>query len=283
MADTINVLVMGACLLHGPLNPLARTGGRFRYANYGPVPGTYTFGEMFQAVALLRGERDVPQEIRPLCNMRPNFRPVARSADFSDVDAVLLEPSSPIDISFRGCYLNRTLIGQLVTGPVTEVSREARKHANLWLRTGIIGLNEEARAEAAKELVKFIPHDMEGADLARAVILEARSSKSDVYDSFRRLQELINRPMGIIVYIFQYFADGRAVSWPLGFHEEVRQAAERLGMPKFEPQTIVNQYGVTAALRDDLRHYNDEFLSVIGEAVVDFAFSVRDKSRALAA
>src|SRR5579859_2241083 len=96
MDEKISVLVFGACLLHGPLNPLHRMGGRFAYANYGPTPGTYTFGEIFQAIGVLRGEREVPQELRSLCNMRPNFRPVARSADFSDVDVVLLEPSSPI-------------------------------------------------------------------------------------------------------------------------------------------------------------------------------------------
>ncbi len=247
------------------------------------MPGTYTFGEMFQAIALLRGERDVPQEFRPLCNMRPGFRPVARSADFADVDVALLEPASPIDLTFRGCNLNRTLLAQQVLTPVASISKEARKSGNVWLRTGLMGLDEVVRAKSAKEFANFVPETMENAELAKAVILETRASKANVFDGFRRMRELLNRPMGVVVYIFQYMADGRAISWPAGFHEEVRDAAQRLDLPMFEPSAHINRYGLSAALRDDLRHYSDEFLPVIGDALVDFAFSVRQRSRALAA
>src|SRR5271157_5018690 len=129
----VSVLIFGDCLLHGPLNPLHRARTNFRYPDYGPVPGCYTFGEMFQAIDVLRGNKNVPQEYRPLCAMRPNFRPVERAATFSDVDVVLLEPSSPVELNFRDCVLNRTSLVQTVIHPVLERGNEARKASNAWL------------------------------------------------------------------------------------------------------------------------------------------------------
>lgn len=276
MGDSVNVLVFGACLVRGPLNPMARVGSRFTFANYGSLPGTYTLGEIFQAIGVLRGERDVPQDIRPLCNMKSNFRPVKRAAEFSDVDVALLELSSPIELVFRGCYLNRNRLQQLIMNPIADLSRAARKCGNFWLRNGLVGLNETARQETAEELASYIPPDMENAELARAVILETRSFKSDLGEGLRRARELINRPIGVSVYVFQYVADGRAISWPAGFHDEVKAAADQVGLAVFEPSHVVKAYGVKAALCEDLRHYSDEFLPVIGDALVDFVLSVRD-------
>jgi hypothetical protein len=281
MVDTVNVFVFGACTMHGPL--MAQLGKSFTFAKYGPIPGTYTFGEKLQALAVLRGERDVPPEIRPLCAMRPNFGPVARAADFKDVDVVLVEASSPIDLTFRGCKLNRLPLYQQIVDPIVAARPEARKFGSLWYRTGLIGMNEEARARAGAELLKFIPDDMENAELMRAVIQETRPSKGDALEGYRRLRELFGRPMGAVIYIFQYMEDGRAVSWPAGFHEELKAAAEQLKIPVFDPSVIVNQYGVKNALKDDRRHYREDFWPVVGKAMVDFAFSIRDGAKALAA
>ena len=283
MADSIRTFVLGGCLLHGPLNPCARDGTKFTYPNYGPVPGVYTFGEMFQVIEVLRGQRDVPPDIRPLCSMRPNFKAVPRAADFNDVDVALLEPSSPVEILFRGCNLNRAALAQQIANPIRALGPAASKCSAAWFRAGLMAMNEAARAKAAEELVGLIPDDMENAEWMKAVITETRSEKADVLSGFRRVQELIGRPMGVVVYIFQYLADGRAWSWPAGFHDDVREASRQLGLPVFEPSTVVNQYGVKAALRDDLRHYNDEFTPVMADALIEFAKSVFERSQTRAA
>ncbi len=283
MSASLSVLPFGGCLLHGPLNPVARSAADFRYPKYGPIPGVYTFGEMHQVIEVLRGQRNIPGYIRPLCGMSSNFRAVPGTAEFSDVDVALLEPSSPIDLVFRGCYLNRSGLAMHVAHPLRALGRQPAKHANLWVRTGLIGLNEKVRAEAAEELITYIPKNMENANCIKAVILETRSVRSDIRTGFLRMRELIRRPIGVVVYIFQYLADGRAVSWPAGFHEEIAEVARQLDLPTFDPSTVVREYGVGAALRDDFRHYNAGFMPVMAKHLAAFARSVFDKSWALAA
>lgn len=271
MREPTTVLTMGACLLHGPLNPLARERKRLAYPKYGPFPGVYTFGEMFQALDILLGKRDVPAEIRPFANIRPNFVARPSAVGFGEVDVVLVEPSSSVDLLYRGCYLNRTTLAQIVIAPLRATGREAAKAASQWLRTGLVGFDEAARAQGAEELVKHIPSDLPQKELIADVILETRSSKADVLAGFKGLLSIIQRPIGVVVYVFRYMPDGRALSWPEGFLEEVLAAAEELDLPVFQPSEVVRRYGVKEALRDDLRHYNNEFTPVIAEDLAKFA------------
>jgi len=89
--------------------------------------------------------------------------------------------------------------------------------------------------------------------------------------------------MGVVVYVFQYLEDGRAISWPAGFHEEVLEAATELDLPMFQPAQFVRDYGLKNAMKDDLRHYSDEFSPVIGNELIKFSQEILDRSRAIAA
>jgi hypothetical protein len=278
MSEPTTVLTMGACLLHGPLNPLARERKRLAYPKYGPFPGVYTFGEMFQALDILLGKADVPAEIRPIANIRPNFVAKPSAVGFNEVDVVLVEPSSPVNLCYRGCYLNRTTLAQIVIAPIRATGREAAKAAGQWLRTGLVGFDEAARLKGAEDLVKLIPKDLPERDFFADVILETRSSKVDVLEGLKNIASIMQRPMGVVVYVFQYLSDGRALSWPEGFLEEVLAAAEELDLPVFQPAEFVRSYGVKKALRDDLRHYNEEFTPVIAEALAQFADSVAERN-----
>jgi hypothetical protein len=268
------VLPMGACLLHGPLNPIARERVRIAYPKYGTFPGVYTFGEMFQALDVLLGRREVPDEIRPIANMRPNFVARESAVGFGEVDVVLVEPSSPIDLEYRGCNLNRTTLTQIVLAPIRATGREGNKAANQWLRTGLIGLNEDVRAGAAQVLVKHIPQDLPEKDFFADVILQTRSRKADVLAGLKGISSIVQKPMGIVLYVFQYLPDGRTLSWPEGFLEEIMAAAEEMDLKVFQPAEVVRSFGIKEALREDLRHYNPEFMPVVAEALCEFADSI---------
>jgi len=274
MQEPTTVLAMGACLLHGPLNPLAKERKRLAFPKYGVFPGVYTFGEMFQALDILLGKRDVPAEIRPLANIQPSFVARPSAIGFPEVDAVLIEPSSPVDIEYRGCFLNRNRLTHYVIAPIKGTSREAAKAASQWLRTGLIGIDEEVRAKAAEELVQHVPADLPDKDFIADVILETRSHKADVLAGFKGISSIVKRPMGVIGYVFQYLPDGRALSWPEGFLEEIMAAAEELDLPVFQPADVVRSYGVKEALGDDLRHYREEFNPFIAEAIAQFCDSL---------
>ena len=274
MAGPTTVLPMGACLLHGPLNPIARERTRIAFPKYGTFPGVYTFGEMFQALDILLGKRDVPAQIRPIANIQPNFVARPSAIGFDEVDAVLVEPSSPVDLEYRGCYLNRNRLTHYVIAPIKGVSREANKAANQWLRSGLIGLNDQLRASAAEALLKHIPEDLPDKDFIVDVILQTRSRRADVLGGLRAISSIVQKPMGIVLYVFQYLPDGRTLSWPEGYQEEILAAAKQLELKVFQPADVVRSFGLNEALRDDLRHYKPEFMPVVAEALCEFADSI---------
>src|ERR1700761_3157994 len=99
MTEPLSVLILGGCQTHMPLRRRARDDAAQVPRKFFKVPQIHTFGEMLQTVDVLRGRKDVPQALRPYCKMLPGFGPVAGAEDFADVDAVLDEPSSPIELS----------------------------------------------------------------------------------------------------------------------------------------------------------------------------------------
>jgi hypothetical protein len=269
----LNTLLFCGCLVHWPLERTKSADRRLASNAYGPIREIHSFGEMFQIIEILRGQRTIPREFRALTHMT-KLTPIPRAADFGDVDVVLIEPSSPIELSFRGVAFNRMALNTMVQKPAAALGKDLARHAAHWIRHGLVGMNEEMRAQSAAELVKCFPGDSPEDELRRAVILEARSSRADVLGGFRKMQELVPRPIGIVSYVFRYMPDGRVVSWPAGFREEVLDAASQLGLPVFDPVPLVEQFGIQKALGPDLGHYSDAFMPAIGRDLVTFAESI---------
>jgi hypothetical protein len=279
MNQPLNTLLFGGCLVHWPMSRTSQAAGRLRYDAYGPIREIHSFGEMFQIVEILRGQKKMPAEYRPISRM-VELSPVDRAADFSDIDVALLEPASPIELTFRGYAFNRTAITVNYLKPIADKGREERKVVAAWLRQGLVGLDDTIRAEAAAKLVTYLT-DSPTDELARAVFLETRSSKTDVLGGFIKMLELLNRPVGVVSYVFRYMPDGRAISWPVGFREEVLAAAAELKLPVFDPVPMVQRFGVYEALQEDLGHYSTDFMPVAADALVDFAENVHRDATAM--
>src|SRR5450432_838548 len=98
MTEPVNILPLGACLISAPLTAVRKQGKPLTFGSYRPIGACYTFGIMLQVIATLRGEREVPQEIRPLCGMRPDAGPRRGADTFADIDMALLEPASATEI-----------------------------------------------------------------------------------------------------------------------------------------------------------------------------------------
>jgi len=279
VAKPLNALLFGGCLVHWPVTRTSRAEGRIRCDAYGPIREIHSFAEMFQIIEILRGQRKIPQEFQSISRMT-ELSPVPSAADFSDVDVALLEPASPIELTFRGVAFHRNAITTKFIKPIADRGREERKVAATWLRHGLVGLNEEIRAEAAAKLAGYVVGDTPEDDFARAVFLEVRSKKTDVLGGFTKMRELLNRPIGVVCYNFRYMPDGRPISWPAGFREEVLAAAQQLNLPVFDPAPMVQSFGVAAALAKDLGHYSDEFMPVAAEALVEFMESIHRNANA---
>lgn len=269
----LNALLFGGCLVHWPMTRTSQAEGRIRYDAYGPIREIHSFSEMFQIVEILRGQRTIPEEFQSISRMT-ELGPVPNAADFGDIDVALLEPASPIDLTFRGIAFHRNALTTRFLKPIVDRGMEERKVAAAWLRQGLVGLNETIRAEAGAKLAGYIVGDSPEDQLARALFLEVRSSKTDVLGGFIKMRELLNRPIGVVSYVFRYMPDGRPISWPAGFREEVLAAAQHLNLPVFDPVPMVQDFGVGAALAQDLGHYSEEFMPVAADALIDFVESV---------
>ena len=278
MKTPLNVLLFGGCLLRRPLRSVPNLESKLARTRYGRIRVVHSFAEMIQVVEFLRGQKEVPKKLRRLTGIAPEAVPMAGGADFHDIDLALIEPGSPVDIDFRGIAINRTAIMNLLR-PIERQSREAAKLCHAWARTGVVGMNDEVRRELGDRLSALVPDD-EDRELRRAVLAETRAVKNDTAAGFRKMHELLGCPLGAVVFIFRYMPDGRPIVWPAGSRDELIAAAGQLGLPVFEPTSLVQEYGVATALEKDMQHYKPAFLPIIGEAIVRFAQDVHERSRA---
>ncbi len=275
----LNALLFGGCLVHWPMTRTSQAEGRLRHDAYGPIREIHSFAEMFQIVEILRGQRRIPWKFESISRMT-ELRPVPNAIDFHDIDVALLEPASPIDLTFRGVAIHRNAFIGPFLKPIQDLGKEERKVVSAWLRQGLMGLDETIRVEAGAELASYVVGDSPEDKLARALFRELRSAKADVLGGFIKMRELLNRPIGVVSYVFRYMPDGRPISWPAGFREEVLSAAQQLNLPVFDPIPLVQDFGIGAALAEDFGHYSEAFMPVAAEALVRFAESVHRNATA---
>jgi hypothetical protein len=281
-ADDVKILPLGGCLLQAPL----MTHNRRLYVNTRKIvgrfsyPPLYSFSEIFQFIRAVRGEISVPEPIKQLAGFNKDFQPNPSIGDFADMDAVLLEPNTPTDIVYGDYTLNRTAILMKILLPIRAAhpDLETAKMTNHWLTKGLLGNDEAAQKALAKTLVGLMPKTLPFFDILCDVLMSARTRQQDVADGLRVLRSMIDRPTGVLTFTFQFMPDGRPVSWPAGFQDEVLSTANALALPVFEPgrlvEKLVEQHGAAKVLMPDLRHYSDDFMPVVGRAIADFAATV---------
>lgn len=276
--DGLRALLLGGCSLHVPISHFLRAGGQklvsAPLSSGGGTPGIYTFDEIFQLIALYRGQIDLPPEIKLLAGVSPTFAPLPGAGSFADVDVALVELNSPSNLHFRNYSVNYGAVLTHVYNPLRDASPALAKLAYTWYEKGVILGNRELQGETAERLIAALPDNLEHPELVVDVLRELSAQSGDVAKAMQRLRDEVGKPIGVIIFTFGYMPDGRAVHWPKGFVERVIGAATELGLPVMEPWRLVQQHGVKVALKSDLRHYSEEFLPVIADAIVSFAQEV---------
>ncbi len=270
------IFSMGACRVSGPLSEGIKRGivGRTSIARGGPTPGTYSFGEMFQLLDFLDGVAEVPAEYRDLCGYREAYEPAKGAPGFAGADVCLIEPNGVVDIEWRGLKLNRAQVQSLIINPLKTIDREAAKAGNRWYNKGLLAANAAVQAEAASALDALIPADF--ADRARIVdVLQgAAAIARDAQADLAALAARIPIPVGVVAYAFGYLPDGRPMFWPADLNITLKAAAEALGLPFLEPWRLIEERGAETTLKDDLRHYRDDFVPVVADLIAGFAASL---------
>ena len=97
--SALEVLPMGACLLHGPLTELAsRRLIKNVFWRFGAAGiNAYTLDEAIQGIAFYRGERDIPPELKHLCVLEPSDDPRSFQVGYLDsAQVAVFENNSPV-------------------------------------------------------------------------------------------------------------------------------------------------------------------------------------------
>jgi hypothetical protein len=273
MTAPLKLLVLGSCHVRRPLSHLSPKAPAVRVSrNYGPMEPIHSFGEMFQVIDILRGKKTIAPEYMHLCRMG-GLTPAPAAAHFDDIDLVLIEPATWVELTFQGIAVNRGNIFYDLVRSVRLKYRKAAKIGAIWFRVGLQELDGHVQEELGAQLLEIIDGDTEEDEIARSVIRDIRATKSDIAAELQTLQQTLGRPIVMAGSVFQYMPDGRAVRWPAGFSEEVEEAARQMQIPMFDPAPVVLDYGAERAVNHD-RHYSDAFLPVMGEALAQFLVSV---------
>lgn len=282
MVDT-GMLVFGGCNIRGPLYRACGQRDRREELGWrrlptglsvrGPHFRTFTVGEMLQALDCFRGERRIPPDLYDLCHMTAETAPTPENNPLADAEIALVEPNTSVEIVFDGYYLNRDRLARFLR-PLDDVGQVEKKLSSQWYKKGIIGADEKLKREVAAQLIPMVPDHFPNRDLLVAVLRGASRNIREIQVGLRMLKGVLDIPTGVVTYTYAYMPDGRAVSWPATFNDEVIAAAMALDLPLFQPRLIVQSADLNFALRDDLRHYTEAFMVVLAKPLIEFAQSV---------
>jgi hypothetical protein len=138
----------------------------------------------------------------------------------------------------------------------------------------LLAANKEVQADAASALDAMIPADFADRERLVDVLHNARAIERDAEADLAALAARIPIPVGVVAYAFGYLPDGRPMFWPANLNITLKAAATALGLPFLEPWRLVEQHGVEIALKEDLRHYRDDFVPVVADLIAEFAASL---------
>jgi hypothetical protein len=268
----MNSLLFCGCAVHRPLRAAPAWRRAFRDTPYRGISLIHTYAQTLQVIEILKGQRTIPRELLFACHVSPTVGPVEGADTFSDVDLVMLETSTPVELAYRGHQLHAFAINHKICKAIFGDNAVLKRAADLW-RKGLYEFNDAVRAEGAAQILKQFEGSTGRDALVRSIVEETRSQPCDVRSRLCQLREIFPGPMAIVLRHFQYFADGRVIDWPDWFTSEVRRVAEDLRIPVFDPAAEVQQFGPGRAIGPDGAHYSNVFEPVIGAALTEFALS----------
>ena len=269
----MNAILFCGCMVHPALRSSPKWAAEFSKRRYGWMAGVHNYGQVFQIIEVLRGEKTIPPELLVACHLPPSLRPVAGAATFADVDLIILEVSTPVELTYRGHQLHVFGINQKMLKPLFNSVPGLYKAAGFW-RKGLYGFDDSIRAEGAAQMLNLLAGDTERDLLLRSVIEETRSSPTNVALSLRRFREIFPGAIGVILNHFKYLPGGRIIDWPQGFSDEICRTAKDLDIPVFDPAPMVIAADPEKVIGADGAHYTQEFLPAIGAEITEFALSV---------
>jgi hypothetical protein len=269
----LRISPLGGCPLANPMIRLRKRGvaiSIFNELGFRSTPLSLSAGGALQLVRMCRGEFRIPEIVRDICYKLPPAGMPPRAAEaLSTADLVLVEMSTPMEICYRDYIFSQNRLREYLVRELREMGEAAVKTATKWesaLKKGDNGraryLSEKLNDILAREKHGALLEDIINNTTSRVLCGDA------IHEGINEIRKLLPLPFGIVLHNFHYMPDGRPVVWPQGFKDDTISAAERLGIPTYDPAPLVQKAGTAVALADDLRHYSpflyeqlaDEFL-----------------------
>jgi hypothetical protein len=210
-------------------------------------------------------------------------KPGGFEAILQDLDVILVEACSDVEIVFREVVVNRLRLVDSIVQPLEALAKATGDKAlgtaaRQWYYDGLIKASPR-RSEYASHLLRHMPRDSEQDELLRAIVREAaprRISMETLLEGLERIEGLLGKPAGVLTHTQNYMPDGRPLSWPPTFHRDLMETCRKNQIPLMHPCELVEKHGAKVALKADLVHWHDDFMPVVGEAIAEFAMRIAD-------
>ncbi len=269
----MRILGFGGCRVNHAIQWAEAHDERVSRPNGKWIPSTFALNEVIQALDIWRGDVAIPAELKPVISAWGS-RLVPQPQLVAEADCVLLETSQQVELFVDGYAVNRNVVSDKLLRGIGEKGKDAKTAVLRWYNSGLRSFDDTATLKHGSAVLPLITDDMPDAQMLRYLVANLRGRRADPSKSLLAIRERVGKPIGYITHTWQFMADGRQVHIPEGFYAEILEAVQEVGLPVLFPEQTIREFGVARAMRDDLRHYSEEFIPTISMVTIDFAARV---------
>lgn len=272
------MLPLGGCNLTIPLLRLQRRKtitSVLAVAGFDRWPLAFSPGSALQLINVARGTISLSPDLCGICyhdDALLDRRPGDAADCLSSTDVCLIEMTTPVEFGFDGFVLNQNRLRKFVTEKFAIFGAEAQRTAQRWV-SSLQNQNEPLRGKCTAQLLDTLARAQDCDEFLRQIVAATRARRlveEDMYGYLATMRDLVDRPMGIVLYNFRYMPDGRPVDWPAGFKDQVKSLALRQGLPTYDPAALVQAHGVATAMIENSGHYAPAFYDAVAEEFLKF-------------
>lgn len=245
---------IGTCRIHTPLRdgvgryPLKLQLGR----NYGFV---HTSAEALQQARFMYGETDIPADVQRLV-FRPSNGEQARRGTHKPADMYMVELSSRKLLTIDGYPIQSNYLVRYFS----EFFADRARTRMFWSLAEPDKLLERRAALAPDAVFKSLSED-DRELLAR--IVKRDLTDDEIEGEMRQLVDLLGKDKVVFVtHVNALTPDNAPIEQRQQLIAAVIQAAERIGVPCYDPTPLMNKIGQADAMENgglDLTHYTEQF------------------------
>ena len=221
---------------------------------------THTTKEALQHIDFMFGQRAIPPEIWPLISTKPYIDEPREELPVPDF--FIVEISSLKDLIYRGFHIKLNLFRQAIDDlELLKIFWRFPSASDLEQRQGKL-LNHPRFANQKPAI--------------RDALLETTGTTQALDELVQDLELLKSRLSRILIVTHCEAAggDGEPIAGRIECIEMVRTAAERVGLPVFEPGALMSQWRQSQAMPNhglDTVHYRRPFGRLIGASLCNIA------------